>query len=381
MEKLNDKETFRKIIGFLKLKLIDAYIIRKFLGTFFFCITLILTIAVVFDFAEKIDNFMEKQAPIKAIVFDYYLNFIPYFATLFAPLFVFIAVIFFTSKMAVNTEIIAILNSGMSFRRMMLPYFLSALVIATFTFVLTSFIIPKSNLTRMDFEDKYYRSSGRKVTVMNIHRQEFKQDFKNVLVYMGSYNPISQRGQNFTIEKIDSGKLVSKLSATSVLYDTASHKWSALNYYIREINDNGEKITRGSTIDTTLHIKPGDFSRDPGFVGTMTYRELNDYISLLRLQGSEELKLFLIEKYRRFANPFAVFILTLIGVSLSSRKKRGGIGINIGTGLVLSFSYILFLQFASQFSLKGSLGPMLAMWIPNILYSIIGLILYKMAPK
>jgi lipopolysaccharide export system permease protein len=324
---------------------------------------------------------MEKQAPAKAIIFDYYLNFIPYFGTLFAPLFVFIAVIFFTSKMAVNTEIIAILNSGMSFRRMMLPYFLSALFIASLTFVLTNFIIPKSNLIRMDFEDKYYRSSGRKVTVENIHRQEFKQDNENVLVYMGSYNPLSQRGQNFTIEKIDSGRLVSKLSAVSVIYDTASHKWTALNYYLREINGFGEKITRGSTIDTTLHIKPSDFSKDPGFVGTMTYNELGDYISLLRLQGSEELKLFLIEKHRRIANPFAVFILTLIGVSLSSRKVRGGIGMNIGIGLMLSFSYILFLQFASQFSLKGNLGPMTAMWIPNIIYSIIALILYRMAPK
>jgi lipopolysaccharide export system permease protein len=378
MERNNGKKTLGEALGSLRIKLIDAYIIRKFLGTFFFCLVLILTIAVVFDFAEKIDNFMEKQAPVKAIIFDYYLNFVPYFATLFAPLFVFISVIFFTSKMAVNTEIIAILNCGMSFRRMMWPYFISALVIASFTFVLTNFVIPKSNLTRMIFEDKYYRSSSRKVTLENIHRQVFP----NILVYMQSYNPLSQRGQNFTVEKFsDSGRLESKLSASSVLYDTVKNKWTALNYYIRDIKDKEEIITRGSQIDTTLTIQPGDFSRDPGFVGTMTYRELNDYISLLKLQGSDELKLFLIEKHRRFANPFAVFILTLIGVSLSSRKIRGGIGMNIGIGLILSFSYILFLQFASQFSLKGNLGPMLAMWIPNILYSIIALVLYKMAPK
>ncbi len=164
MERLNGKKTFRETLSHLKIKLIDIYIIRKFLGTFFFSIVLILTIAVVFDFAEKIDNFMEKSAPVKAIIFDYYMNFIPYFATLFAPLFVFIAVIFFTSKMAANTEIIAILNSGMSFKRMMWPYFLSALVIAAITFTLTNFIIPRSNQIRMTFEDKYYRSSSRKVT-------------------------------------------------------------------------------------------------------------------------------------------------------------------------------------------------------------------------
>ena len=378
MENLNGKKTFGETLVSLRLKLIDKYIIRKFLGTFFFCLLLILTIAVVFDFAENVDNFMENHAPAKAIIFHYYLNFIPYFAMLFAPLFVFIAVIFFTSKMAISTEIIAILNSGMSFRRMMWPYFLSALLIATFTFVLTNYVIPKSNLIRMDFEDKYYHSSNSKrIPLENIHRQVSP----NVLIYMGTFNAMSQRGQNFTIEKIDSGKLVSKLSSTSVAYDTTKHKWTALNYYIREITDSGEVITKGKQIDTTLTIKPEDFSRDPGFVGTMTSRELNNYIDLLKLQGSDELKLFLIEKYRRFANPFAVFILTLIGVTLSSRKIRGGIGMNIGIGLTLSFSYILFLQFASQFSLKGSLGPMLAMWIPNIIYSIIGLVLYKLAPK
>jgi lipopolysaccharide export system permease protein len=378
MERLHGKKTFRETLDSLKIKIIDKYIIRKFLGTFFFSMALILTIAIVFDFAEKIDNFMEKEAPVKAIIFDYYLNFIPYFATLFAPLFVFIAVIFFTSKMAINIEIIAILNSGMSFKRMMWPYFLSATLIAILAFILTNFIIPQSNRDRMEFEDRYYRSMGRKVTVENIHRQVYP----NVYVYLGSYNPISQRGQNFTIEKFnDSGRLESKLSSSSVVYDTATKKWTAQNYYLREIKEKEEIITRGKQIDTTLTIQPSDFQRDPGFVGTMTYHELYDYIDLLKLQGSDELKLFLIEKHRRYANPFAVFILTLIGVSLSSRKIRGGLGMNIGIGLILSFSYILFLQFASQFSLKGNLNPMLAMWIPNVVYSMIALVLYKMAPK
>jgi lipopolysaccharide export system permease protein len=378
MEKHNDKKTFGTFISSLKLKLIDKYIIKKFLGTFFFCMVLILTIAVVFDFAEKIDNFMEHKAPVKLIIFDYYLNFIPYFAMLFAPLFVFIAVIFFTSKMAISTEIIAILNSGMSFRRMLWPYFVSAFIIATLTFLLTNFVIPKSNRIRMQFEDKYYHASSKRITLENIHRMEFKNEY----VYMGTFNPLSMRGQNFTIEKFsDSGKLESKFSASSVVYDTTIHKWTAMNYYIRDIKENKEIITKGKQIDTALNIKPMDFSRDPSFVGTMTSNELDNYIDLLRLQGSDELKLFLIEKYRRFANPFAVFILSLIGVTLSSRKIRGGIGMNIGIGLMLSFSYILFLQFASQFSLKGNLGPMLAMWIPNLIYSVIGLVLYKLAPK
>jgi len=378
MERDNDKKTIRSVISSLKLKIIDWYIIRKFLGTFFFCLILIMTIAVVFDFAEKIDNFMEKSAPWRAVIFDYYLNFIPYFATLFAPLFVFIAVIFFTSRMAVNTEIIAILNSGMSFRRMMWPYFLSSLVIALFIFYLTNFVIPQTALKRMDFEDKYYRPQWRKVNVENIHRQVYK----NIYVYMESYSPVYLRGRNFTIEQFnDQGKLVSKLSSPSVLWDSISSKWIASNYTLRQINSNEEIVTRGVKIDTTLTIRPGDFSRDPGFVGTMTYRELYDYIDLLKLQGSDELKVFLIEKHRRYAHPFAVFILTLIGVSLSSKKIRGGIGMSIGIGLALSFSYILFLQFASQFSVKGNLNPMIAMWIPNLLYIVIAGVLYKLAPK
>ncbi len=199
MERVNDKETFSKALSSLKIRIIDWYIIRKFLGTFFFCLVLILIIAVVFDFAEKIDNFMEREAPWRAVIFDYYLNFIPYFGTLFAPLFVFIAVIFFTSRMAVNTEIIAILNSGMSFRRMMWPYFLSAMFIAILIFYLTNFIIPRANLVRMDFEDKYYRSQGRRFNVANIHRMVSK----NVYVYLESFNPTYNRGNKFTVEEFD----------------------------------------------------------------------------------------------------------------------------------------------------------------------------------
>jgi lipopolysaccharide export system permease protein len=379
MEKRGNKTTFRKAIEELKIKIIDLYIIRKFLGTFFFSLIAILTIAVVFDFAEKVDNFMQNHAPVRAIIFNYYFNFIPYFATLFSPLFVFIAVIFFTSKMAVNTEIIAILNSGMSFRRMMWPYFLSSLVIAIFTFTLTNFVIPQANLVRMAFEDRYYRSSPyRYGSVQQFHRQVYK----NIYAYMEYYDPPTQQGRNFSLERFDdSGHLESKLIAPQIRWDTTLHKWSVWDYYIRDLKGDQETIRRGIRIDTTLTFLPENFARDPGVVGTMTFKELNNYIDLLKLQGSDELNLYLIEKHRRYSNSFAVFILTLIGVSLSSQKIRGGIGMQIGIGLALSFSYILFMQFSSQFSLKGDLDPMVALWIPNILYAIIAAFLYRIAPK
>ena len=379
MERRDSKETLRKSLRKLKPGIIDLYIIKKFLGTFFFSLVLILGIAVIFDFSEKIDDFIEKQAPLKAVIFDYYLNFIPYFATLFAPMFVFISVIFFTSKMAINSEIIAILNAGMSFRRLLVPYFISAAIIAAFTFVLTNFVIPHSNIERLGFEEKYWRDPGfRKVTVSSVHRQVYP----NVYIYMESYNALTQSGRNFSMEKFnDHGKLESKMTAQMVRWDTTINKWGAWWYYIRETDSLGERLTTGRRIDTTLNVTPNDFARSPEFVGTMNHRELEDYIDVLKLQGSDELKLYLNEKHRRYAMPFAFFVLTLIGVSLSSRKIRGGIGMQIGLGLMLTFSYILFLQFASQFSLKGDLNPALAMWLPNIIYSFIALGVYRFAPK
>ena len=360
-----------------RIKVLDIYLTKKFLGTFLFALVLILGIAVIFDFAEKIDDFLERDAPRHAIIFDYYLNFIPYFATLFSPLFTFITVIFFTSKMAYNTEIIVILSNGISFRRMMVPYFTSAFIIALFSFVLTNFVIPHSNIKRMDFEDKYYKPRTNFAT-RDFHRQVFP----NVFAYMETYNTSSQVGRNFSLERFNNrGELESKLVSYYVKWDSVSNKWSARQYYIRDIIDGKEYLRTGRRIDTTLSITPEDFARKPTFVETMNYGELNKQIELMKLQGSDEIKLLQNERQKRISNPFSVLILTLIGVSVSSRKVRGGIGMQIGIGLALSFTYIFLMQFATQFSLKGNLQPALAMWLPNIIYLVIGLYLYLRAPK
>jgi lipopolysaccharide export system permease protein len=379
MEGRDNKKSIRKGLKNLAPGILDWYIIRQFLGTFVFSLVLILGIAVIFDFSEKIDDFIQKQAPLKAIAFDYYLNFIPYFATLFAPMFVFISVIFFTSRMAVNTEIIAMLNSGMSFRRLLLPYLISAAFIALCAFLLQNYVLPHSNIARLDFEEKYYRSSDfRRVNVSSVHRQVYP----NVYIYMEQYNKISQSGRNFSMEKFnENGMLESKMTANMIRWDTTTNKWGAWWYYIRETDSLGERITSGRRIDTVLNVGPDDFTRAPEFVHTMTRRELKDYIGVLKSQGSDEIKLYLNEKHRRNSSPFAFFILTLIGVSLSSRKIKGGIGMQIGLGLMLTFSYILFMQFSSQFSLKGDLNPALAMWIPNIIYTFIAAGVYYTAPK
>ncbi len=377
MEKYNGKKIIRTIIRSTGLKTIDFYIIRKFLGTFFFSILIILSIAVVFDFSEKIDDFIENGAPFREVIFDYYMNFIPYFAVLFSALFTFISVIYFTSKMAYNTEIIAILSSGVSFRRLLLPYMLSATVISLFAFFLSNFVIPDANKVKLDFEEKYIHSRPVSFNRKNIHRQIRP----GIFIYMESYSNVSLTGYNFSMEKFEDGNLVSKLMADQIYWDSTKNKWTIRRYYIRDIDGLKETITEGSRIDTSINMYPSDFARRPNVVESMSLGELNEFIRVARMQGEVNVIAYQIEKYKRVAYPFSTFILTLIGVAVSSRKARGGIGVQLGTGLVVSFSYILFMQFSSQFSIGGSIPPLIAVWIPNVLFAFVALVLYKMAPK
>jgi len=360
------------------LKKLDLYILKKFLGTFFFAILLIISISVVFDLTEKIDNFFEHGAPWDAIIFDYYKNFVPYFANLFTPLFVFIAVIFFTSKMAYQTEIIAILSSGVSFRRMMFPYFLGAAVIGAFSFLLGGYVIPPANKTRIKFENEYVKNR-KEQGLEKIHMQIEP----GVFVYMDKYRAYSGNGDYFSMEKYDEKEIISKISARYAKFDTATGKWQLKNYVQRDfINGIEHKIASGSKIDTLIpNITPKDFKEERKYFEMMTNTELNRYIDEQTARGVGNLEEFLIEKYKRVASPFSAFILTLIGVSLASRKVRGGMGLHIGVGIALSFSYILFMTVSTTFAINGNMNPMLAVWIPNIVFSGIGIILYMRAPK
>jgi lipopolysaccharide export system permease protein len=371
---------FRDFIAGIKrprIKIIDRYIIRKFLGTFFFSILLIIAIAIVFDTAEKLDDFMNKHAPFNAIVFDYYLNFIPYFVVLYSHLFTFISVVFFTSKMAYNTEIVAILGSGVSYKRLLWPYFISATIIALFSFTLMNFVLPNANKVRLQFEEQYIRDNPVSYNSRNIH----KQVSPGVVIYMASYNNIQNQGYKFSIEKFNNGKLVSKLMADYINWDSVKHKWVIRDYYIREIRGMKEKIITGTTIDTALNIYPADFKRRSNAVESMAFTELNNYIAQQELQGSESIESSLLERDKRVSLPFATYVLTLIAVCVSSRKVRGGTGLHIGIGLGFCFSYIIFMQFSSQFAISGSLSPLLAVWLPNFVYAGIGYYLYRQTPK
>ena len=359
------------------LKRLDRYIIVKFLGTYFFAIALIISIAVVFDINENIDDFINNKAPISAIVFDYYLNFIPYFANLFSPLFVFIAVIFFTSKLTENSEIIAMFSSGMSFKRILRPYMVSAGIIAVATFWLGGYVIPKGSVTRINFEDKYYKP--RKA---NSARNIQLEVDTGVIAYIDRFENYRQTGYRFSLDKFKDKQLVSHLTARSITYDTtAYHRWTIKDYMIREMDGMKEKITHGDRIDTTLFMEPADFLIMKNQQEMLTNPQLSEYIDRQKQRGFANIKEFEIEYHKRIAMSFASFILTLIGVSLSSKKTKGGMGLYLGIGLGLSFSYILFQTIASTFAVNGNVPPMIAVWIPNILYAFIAFYLYKKAPK
>lgn len=356
---------------------LDWYIIKKFLGTYFFAIALIISIAVVFDVNENIDKFINNKAPIKAIVFDYYMNFIPYFSNLFSPLFVFIAVIFFTSKLAENSEIIAMFSTGMSFKRLMRPYMISAAFIALLTYGLGAYVIPKGNVTRLDFEDRYKKKKKQEY-VRNV---QLEVD-SGVIAYIERYENYNKTAYRFSLDKFKGKQLVSHLTARSATYDTTSvHKWTLKNYMIRHMDGMKETITKGDRLDSIIKMEPQDFLIMKGQQQTMTSPELKEYITKQKQRGFANIKEFEIEYYQRIAMSFAAFILTTIGVSLSSRKVKGGMGLYLGIGLALSFSYILFQTVSATFAINGNTPPLLAVWFPNILYTFIAIYLYRKAPK
>jgi len=359
-----------------KLKILDRYIIRKFLGTFFYAITLILIIVIIFDISEKIDDFIEKEAPIKAIIFDYYFNFIPYFTNLFSALFTFIAVIFFTSKMASNSEIVAILSSGLSFNRFLKPYLISAVVLALLSFMLTNFVIPVTSKNLILFENTYIKRINKNKEV-DIHMQISPGTF----VYMENYNPYKATGYRFTMEKMNDTGMFYKMSAEQIVWDSIKQSWKIQNYYLRNINGLHETLKKGKEIDTLLGFRPEELHISVENAKTMGFWELRKFIKTEKMKGAENIIEFDIEKHRRIAFPFATIVLTFIGVSLSSRKVRGGIGMHLGFGITISFAFILFMQISTTFAVNGNLPPIVAVWLPILLFGILGVYLLRMAPK
>lgn len=357
------------------IKILDWYILRNFLGTYIMATLLFLAVIAMFDVTEKLDAFL--TAPLKETVFDYFLSFLPYFGNQLSPLFVFISVIFFTTKLAGNSEIIAILSSGVSFRRMLRPYMIGAAIIAALTFALTNYIIPPTNVNRIKYTNKYVRNKSVQSGV-NIQLMARPGE----VAYIGRFENSNKTGYRFSLDKFDGKRLVSRMTASTAFYDsTRQYHWELRDYMIRDFNGMKEKVTRGQRLDTVIPLEPRDFLISVNDQETLTTPQLTDFIEQQKMRGVANIKAFEIERARRYAATAAAFILTLIGVSLSAKKAKGGMGINIGIGLVLSFSYILFSTITSSLAISGYAAPWIAMEIPNIVYLLIGIYLYRRASR
>lgn len=370
LRKLSPKHLFGRL---------DWYIIRKFIGTYIFSIVLIISIALVFDFNENLSKFTKYHAPWRAIVFDYYANFIPYYSNLFSPLFVFIAVIFFTSKLAGNSEIIAMLSSGVSFRRLMRPYMISCVLIASVTFYLNSFVIPHGTVIRQNFES-LYRNSKKNTSAENVQLQVGK----GTVAYIQHYDDRYKRGYGFSLDKFEGKKLVSHMTAMEIQYDTiadAKYHWKATNWKTRTLVGLRERIVTGDVKDTVILMEPTDLVYSKGQQETFTSPELLDYISKQTSRGSGNVVQYEVEFHKRIAMSFSSFILTIIGLSLSARKRKGGMGLYLGIGLGLSFGYIMLQTVSSTFAINAGTPPVLAAWIPNLIFAFIAHFCYRHAPR
>jgi len=369
----------RYLNPFRYIKILDWYIIKKFIGTYFYSIALIISISIVFDINENLAKFTQYHAPLKAIVFDYYMNFIPYYANLFSPLFVFIAVIFFTSKLAGNSEIISMLAAGVSFRRLMRPYMISAAIISILTFYLGAYVIPKGTIVRQNFET-IYKNKKKNALADNVQLQVGK----GVIAYIQHYDNQLKRGYGFCLDKFENKKLVSHMTASDIQYDTISdtkYHWKASGWRVRELRGLREIITSGAVKDTIIMMEPTDLVFSKGQQETFTSPQLKDYISKQIDRGSSNVVQYEVEYHKRIAMSFASFILTTIGLSLSSRKRKGGMGLYLGIGLGLSFGYIMLQTVSATFAINANTPPILAAWIPNILFTVVAYFCYRKAPN
>lgn len=361
------------------IKILYWYIIRKFIGTYIYAILLIISIAIVFDFNENLSKFTQYHAPWRAIIFDYYANFIPYYSNLFSPLFVFIAVIFFTSKLASNSEVIAMLAAGVSIKRLMRPYMISCILIAGLTFYLNSFVIPHGTVIRQNFES-LYRNSKKNTSAENVQLQVAK----NTIAYIQHYDDQYKRGYGFSLVKFKDKKIVSHMTAMEIQYDTVAdtkYHWKVSNWKIRTLRGLKEHIQSGALKDTVLLMEPTDLVYSKGQQETFTSPELLDYISKQTSRGSGNVVQYEVEFHKRIAMSFSSFILTIIGLSLSSRKRKGGMGLYLGIGLGLSFSYIMLQTVSATFAIQADTPPILAAWIPNIIFAVIAYFCYRHAPS
>jgi lipopolysaccharide export system permease protein len=363
------------------MKVIDRYILKKFFVTFFFCLIALTVLVVIIDLSEKTDDLSKTNLPIKTIITDYYFGFIPRIDAMLFPLFIFIAVIFFTSKMAARSEVIAILSSGVSFRRFLLPFIIGGLIFTTLLWWTNQYLLPPANQKWATFNAKYIDFNyGGYVNTATISNKYFKLDSFS---YAGVryYDTVSRTGSNFFIQRFNKTNLVYNLRAQSISWDTATKKWRLDNVIERNINGLHQRVKESPTRQMNFNFKPRDLQRDDYMKDKMTTPELNEFIQLEKIRGSENVNSLILEKQNRNANPVSVLILTIIGATIASRKIRGGSGFHLAIGVLICVLYILVGRFAAVFSLKANFNPVVAAWLPNVAFGLLAWYLYRRASK
>jgi len=366
------------------MKILDKYILKKILSTFFFVVLILVAIIVVIDITEKMDKFSKNNLS-SGVIFGYYLDFVPWVAGLITPITIFIAIVYVTSRMAAHTEIVAILSSGVSFKRLLLPYFIGSTVVAAISFVLNGWIIPQSNRSRLAFEMQYFNNKYF-FDQRNVHMQVSP----NVYLFIQNFNNQSNTGYQFTLERFEDNRLIEKLSADNIQWDSTKQKWTLRYWKIKHVDeifarnappgrDKEQKV--GDSRDTTLSISPKDFENEERKFDGMTINELSDYIAKLKFRGSTGVEAYEVEKQIRFSSPFTIFVLVFMGVIVSARKSRGGTGFQIALGFLLSFVFILFFMMSRTFAEAGSLPPMLAAWLPNLVFIVISAAMFRYTPR
>lgn len=353
---------------------IDRYIIRKFLGTFLFILVLLMSISMVFDLSEKLNDFLTAGAPWSEIITVYYANFFIFYGFQFIYLINFISVIWFTSKLANNSEIIPILSSGVSYRRFLRPYFISSAILVIITIFMTNYVLPESNKERLKFEALYYKDFSSKLNI----RSKVAED---EVLYFRLYNAVTAEIHNFQLEKWNGDSLEYIMESHLARGDSLSNNWHFDRYELRRMGDFNDDVSFGYMCDTVLNFSLGDIVFRSNLIESMNNDELNEFIEKEKMKGSDDVPKYEIEKYKRLASPFAIFILTLIGVSVSSRKSRGGLGLNIAIGLGFAMLYIFSMQITTVAAIKVGFTPFLAVWLPNIIFGIVAILMYRMAPK
>ncbi len=354
---------------------LDRYIIGKFLGTFFFSIILILSIGIVFDLTEKMDDFYEYQLSARDVIMDYYIYFIPYYMNMFSPLFIFISVIFFTSKLAGNSEIIAMMATGMSFHRLMVPYWISATLLFLMLFFLGGYVIPPASGKILDFTDKYVET----FTSENARNIQMVVEPGTVL-YIETFRQSTNTGYRSSLEHFDGKTLKMRITADRITYDSA-YNWHLENYTRRDFDGLHETLTRGARLDTIIGLQPSELFITAQQAQQMTNPELRAYMDRQRQRGAGNIQAFENEWWKRIASPVGAFIMTLLGVTMSCKKIRGGMGKNLGIGITLSAGYILFSTVSVSFAVSGTMSPFMAAWIPNFVFLAIGSLLYFKVQK